>query len=410
MTDPPIQTSPRSWCATALVLVLLTYPIMGSKLLPFGGGARYMSVLAGPLSLVMLLLFARHERAALLSSAWQWSKPFLPFVAGWTLIQLWHRVDAIDYWQLTRVFWGAVIYLGARWARLTRVHLAYAACAGALAYLVIGSVEVFIMDRPRAWGGVYENRFGQFSVWLSGLCLLHVVFAQQGDRLALWLRSSLLLGSVAGLFAALLSGSRGALLALPALLPIVFVMSKAQRRRLITPSVVAAALVAAAILLHAPTHERLELVWQQTIQYFTQPSFVVTAVGIRLEMARIALQVLSEHPWAGVGFQSFPMLVEKYPSFATIPPPILAFSGFHSDWGHVIAVGGGTLVLALLGSLLLLARRTLGDAFLMWCLLCAVIFSISELFFCNKLGFSYLVSTWALYAAARANSSASGER
>jgi O-antigen ligase len=220
----------------------------------------------------------------------------------------------------------------------------------------------------------------------------------------------LLLGSVAGLFAASLSGSRGALLAVPALLGIVFLMSKSYRRRLAIPTVAAIAVVTALVLVHAPTNDRLQLGWHQVSQYFTEPSFVVTPVGIRLEMARIALQLLSEHPWVGVGFQSFPMLIERYPSFAAIPPAIVAFSGFHSDWTQVIAVGGAAFLLALLGSLLLLARRAAGDPYLVWCLLCAAIFGINELFFCNKLGFSFFVSTWALYAAARANASAGGDR
>ena len=152
--------------------VLLCYPIMAIKWLPFGGGARYLSVLAAPVGLLMLLQTPRNEWRGLLLSAWRFSLPFLPFALGWTFAQIWHAYQPADMNPPTRVLWCALLFVGARQLGISYRHLAIVAGIAAVTYCVVAMTEVYGLGRDRAWGGTYENRFGQYAIWMAALCCL----------------------------------------------------------------------------------------------------------------------------------------------------------------------------------------------------------------------------------------------
>lgn len=388
----------------AALLVLLSYPIMGSKVFPFGGGGRYMSVFAGPLALLLMLAPVKRLRedfkeAAL--SAWSWGVPFIPFVLAWVFVQLWHGLQPADLAPLSRVLWGAAIYVGACHMGVTRRQLAYAACIGACAYFSIAMVEFFIQDLGRVSGGIYINRFGQFSVWLAGLCFLHFLSGDNAehDPVLTWL---LPVSCALALVAAVLSGSRGALAAIPALFLIMPMISKKNRTTALWTALIL--LMAIPVVLMFPAAKaRAWLAYQEFMQYFNEPVFSETSIGIRLETWRVAFKILAEHPFLGIGFTSFADLHANHENFAVIPHALLILPDFHSDWGKFIGLGGGLLLGGFCISIALLLRRAISDAPRLWSLLAALTFSFAELFFCDKLGFSFFVSTWALYSAAMAN-------
>lgn len=140
--------------------ILLCYPIMAIKWIPFGGGARYLSVLAGPISLVLLFLAPRNEIRPLLLSACRWALPFLPFVLAWIFAQVWHANNPMDATPLSRLFWCAVLFLGARLAGISYRHLAIAAGIGAIGYGLVAFVEVYGLGRERAWGEPTKTDLG----------------------------------------------------------------------------------------------------------------------------------------------------------------------------------------------------------------------------------------------------------
>ncbi len=399
-----------SWWHKGLLLLILSYPIMGSKVFPFGGGGRYLSVLAGPLLLVILLTELSRKRILLQEFGMQifrWMLPFLPFVLAWEFIQFWHHFSPIDSAPLTRVLWGAVIYAGARYVGVSRKHLAYAACAGAAAYFAIAMNEVLVQGRVRVWGGVYENRFGQFSVLLAGLCFLHFL-SQSKEFYGKFLRYLLPLACILALVVALLSGSRGALAGLCVLLIVIPVVNRHNKRFTVFATL---ALFCAVILslLHPSVRERTWLAVQEVVRYFSESEFSETSLGIRLELWRIAFALLVEHPWSGAGFTTFSALPLDQIQQLHVPTVLLTIPDFHSDWGKIMAVGGGLLLLSVVVSILMLIRQSWADPYRLWAVLAALVFSLAELFFCNKIGFSFLIAICALYAAAADNAAQGAE-
>lgn len=381
--------------------ILLCYPIMAIKWLPFGGGGRYLSVLAGPISLILLFLAPRSEIRPLLWSAWRWAQPFLPFVLLWGFAQLWHAYDPPELMPFSRLFWSAALFLGARLAGVRYRHLAIAAGIGAVTYGVVAMVEVYGLGRGRAWGGTYENRFGQYAVWLSALCCLHVVFGKPGEHSRL-MNYFLLGASLFGVLATVLSGARGSLLALLVVF-FVILQQAADRKRawLIVGGLLS--FVLAVGFLYPPISHRMALAINNAWHYFNDPEFHPTSVGIRLELARISFLMLLEHPLLGPGYTSLEQLFQSHPALGEGSRLLLTTISFHNDWSQAIGIGGGVLLSALLMTCIWLWRAARGDVYRQAILGFTLVFGLSELFITNKLGLSLLMGAWALYAAAVSN-------
>lgn len=392
------QTRFFSLRGVALV-VLLCYPVMASSHLPFGGGARYLSVLAAPICLFLIACRPSSEWLSHLRSALWWALPFCPMVMGWLVVRIWHGYDPIDLTPLSRVLFAALLFLGARLLSVKYWQLGYAAAIGAIMCGLIASIEVFALGRERAWGGVYENRFAQYAVWMAVLCLIHAIrFSREtGAQAGLWL----LIGAIPiGLLGALLTGSRGALLAFPVSI-IVAVTLSLTRRRALSIVVATLALCAITFLSYEPFRQRSYLAYYEFITYFDESTFHGTSVGIRLELARVAMVSLTGHPWLGVGYRSLDTLYAQFPQLlGAMPSSIADIPSFHSDWFHAIGVGGAVLLSSLLATVVWLFIVAKSDIYRTCFVTCAVVFSVSELFFLHKMGLSLLVTTWALYSAA----------
>ena len=396
--------SDRSWQGLWRVValgILLCYPIMVVRWIPFGGGARYLNVLAAPVSLILLWQAPRNEIRGLLMSAVRWGMPFLPFVLMWTFAQLWHGYDPLDLNPPMRLIWCALLFLGARLAGVSYRHLAFVAAIGATIYCGVALVEVYGLGRERAWGGTYENRFGQFSIWVASLCFLHV-FLERGKGESRSVNALLLLAGVLGCVSTLLSGSRGALLALLVLIALAFLRATNRRRGLLVAAVMISAIFVFC-LLYTPMYQRLELTVGQAKDYFNEAEFSPTSIGIRLELYRVAFLTLLDHPVIGPGYTSLKQLYEMHPALGVARPEMLDIPGFHNDWAQTIGIGGGLLLVSLFGTCLWMGISALRNAYQLAFLGFAVIFSFSEIFFTNKLGLSLLMASWALYAAAEQN-------
>lgn len=394
----------RSWKGlwrVAALGILLCYPIMVVKWFPFGGGARYLNVLAAPVSLILLWQAPRDEIRGLLFSAVRWGLPFLPFVLIWTFAQLWHGYDPLDLNPPMRLLWCALLFLGARLAGVSYRHLAIAAAIGATAYCGVALFEVYGLGRERAWGGTYENRFGQFSIWVASLCFLHIFLEKAKDE-SRSVSPLLLLAGVLGCISAWLSGSRGALLALLVLIAIAL-FSSTNRRRGLLVAIALTSVVLAFCLLYAPMYQRLELTFGQTKDYFNEAELSPTSIGIRLELFRIAFLVFLDHPLIGPGYTSLKQLYETHPALGAALPEMLDIPGFHNDWSQTIGIGGGLLLGSLFGTCLWMGRSARRNVYQLAFLGFAVIFSFSEIFFTNKMGLSLLMASWALYSAAEQN-------
>jgi O-antigen ligase len=371
------------------------------KWFPFGGGARYLNVLAAPVSLILLWQAPRDEIRGMLLSAVRWGLPFLPFVVVWTFAQLWHGYDPLDLNPPMRLLWCALLFLGARLAGVSYRHLAMVAGLGAVAYCCVALVEVYGLGRERAWGGTYENRFGQYAIWVSSLCFLHVFFGKPKDRRSL-LSVLLLLAGVLGIIATLLSGSRGALLALLVLIVVALLKSMNWRRDLLAVVTITSAVLAVCFL-YNPMYLRFEKIFEEALGYFTDAEFSPTSIGVRLELFRIAFLTLLDHPVIGPGYTSLKQLYETHPAFGVPHSEMLIIPSFHNDWAQAVGIGGGLLLTALLSTCIWMGLVTRNNVYQLAFLGFSLVFAASEIFFANKMGLSLLMASWALYAAAEQN-------
>ena len=271
----------------------------------------------------------------------------------------------------------------------------------AMTYCAVAMIEVYGLGRERAWGGTYENRFGQFAIWMAVLCCLHVFFGRTGDQ-SRSLNAFLLTAAVLGVVATLLSGSRGALGALVVMIILFVLKARDWRRGLIAAIAMTTALVAFC-LLYEPMYARVALIFQETRSYFNDPEFKPTSIGIRLEFFRIAYLTLLDHPVFGPGYTSLKQLYDTHPAFGTPLPEMLGIPGFHNDWAQAVGIGGGMLLLAQVTTCIWMGISARRDVFRWAFLGFAVVFSFSEIFFTNKMGLSLLMASWALYAAAEQN-------
>lgn len=394
----------RTWLGVWRILalaILLCYPIMVVKWFPFGGGARYLNVLAAPVCLMLLWQAPREEIRGLLMSAVRWGMPFLPFVLIWTFAQLWHGYDPLDLNPPMRLLWCALLFIGARLAGVSYRHLAVAAAIGSIGYCGVALFEVYGLGRERAWGGTYENRFGQFSIWVASLCFLHM-FLEKAKGESRSLSALLMLAGVLGCISTWLSGSRGALLALLVLIAIALFCA-ANRRQGVLAAVVMMSAVLVFCLLYAPMYQRLELTFGEALDYFNEAVFSPTSIGIRLELFRIAFLTFLDHPVIGPGYTSLRQLYETHPAFGVAMPEMLDIPGFHNDWSQTIGIGGGLLFFSLVSTCLWMATSARKNVYQLAFIGFAFVFSFSEIFFTNKLGLSLLMASWALYSAAEQN-------
>jgi hypothetical protein len=373
---------------------------MGSKWFPFGGGPRYLSVVAGPICLLLLWQASQQSNIKpLIWAALRWSKPFVPFVFVWMSAQLWQQYAPLDLMPVTTVMWCGLLFMGARLVGINHRQLSNVAGMAALAYGVIALGEVFLAGRTRAWGGVYENRFGQYAIWVSALCVLHAFLDDTKSKF----RQRILLFSAAfGLIAAWLSGSRGALSALPVLAILLLLKSFKLRRGLLAASALIFT-IGIAYYINGSIFQRFVQMYQEGLQYFHEPTFTATSIGIRLELARVSLITWRENPLLGAGYVSLRKLYESHPSLGVPDPSILTIPAFHSDWFQAIGIGGGLLLFSLIVTNIWLFFTARHDPYRLLFLGFSLAFSFSELFMTHNLGFGLLVSCWALYSAAEFN-------
>jgi hypothetical protein len=392
-----------SWHTLAL-FVLLCYPIMGSKWFPFGGGPRYLSVLVAPICIALLWRMSRTASLLpLLSEMKDWCMPFLPFVVGWIFAQVWHGYRPLDTTPLTHLLWCTLLFAGARILGVNYRQLFVVACLFAAAYGAMAIFEVFVEGRGRAWGGVYENRFGQYAVWMSALCVLHAMGAAKGSDapmpLGIWAAAAAL-----GLIGVLLSGSRGALFAYFVLIAIALQSVRRIAWQGVVPAVLLlAVLVVVASYLNTAIYSRFQYIYSDVWAYFHETVFTPTSLGIRLELARISILTLSENPVLGAGYTSLKQLYETHPNFGIPNPEILAIPGFHGDWFQAIGIGGGMLLFSLIATYTWLGLRAKDSPYLQSFIGFSLVFGLGELFMTHSLGLGLMMAAWALYSAANKN-------
>lgn len=215
----------------------------------------------------------------------------------------------------------AVPMTGAGLVSVTPRQFATFCLLGALAALVVGLVDIFALDLRRAGGENNPIHYASLAGMLGMVSLIGAVGHK--DRL----RYVFLLGPAAAFATALLSGSRGPLLADGITFFIAIGAVWSDRRLLLALLVFPLAGLAAIIV--SGEGERALLLFSGIFSETTMRSD-----SNRLMMYQAAAHMFTTSPLWGHGFENFMEIA------GTLYPPIARYDNLHSDISNLVAVGG----------------------------------------------------------------------
>ena len=276
------------------------------------------------------------------------------------------------------IFWNALLHrLG--WRPVDRA-------AHVLLYLLIAAAFTRVLRAPVVWGG-----FGACAVVLGLVCLAQH-YVQGIDRayglnggpsasielatvlLGLSLlalsrllgarpgrteRALLVVGIVLAVYGALLTQSRGPLLAFVPALALVLVWHARRTRQWRLVALVLVGLGVAATIATYATHdqlpERFAAIGPAVATYGNHPQ-ARGPVHERLEMWRAARRALFEHPWAGIGVGRFHRYVRGQIDAGRSSPSIRRYNQPHNQYLEAAATAGIPGLLVLLATFLLPLR------------------------------------------------------
>jgi O-antigen ligase len=294
---------------------LVALLLVGTLVSPYVGGAVTAYVLIGLSLLLIIWNLFRPPRFAVDAGSWM-------FVGAWALIavafMLTNRPGSSDYLLSVNFAMFALYPLLA--AALQRfagpnnsARVAMLALAGSFIALVLGAVQVFVQHYGRA-EGYASNPIPSATVALFlGFFALVGLFAIRSA----W-RYLFLLGPVAGLATVLLAGSRGPLVALPALGLIALIMLPI-RRALSWGAAIAVVLVAgAAFLLKPEAFGRVATLPRMALDVLTgQPiAWDLDQSGsVRYAIFEGSFAAFQRSPWVGYGWYEKTTVVARYTPF-----------------------------------------------------------------------------------------------
>jgi O-antigen ligase len=233
--------------------------------------------------------------------------------------------------------------------RPPRRALWWGAIGGALLSLPLVAYQRFDLDIDRPGGFINAITFGDLSLLLGLMSLVAAIDFRHTHRNVLLPA----LGALAGLAASLLTGTRGALIALlPAAVILVRVAHLLPRKlvRIVVP-VSAALVVTAYFVPQLGLQERLAQGVDEALAWWGGGG-KTTSVGIRLELWKGSLMLIRDHPLFGIE----PNLVKTYfgrlIAQGQLDPVVLTMPHLHNEVLQALVTGGIPGLLAWLGVML----------------------------------------------------------
>jgi O-antigen ligase len=230
-----------------------------------------------------------------------------------------------------------------------------------LTAILLGSVCIvqhFVFGVDRAYGlnggdwGAIE--FAMVMLTLSLISMLQVLYPAGGHQARRRLETGLHgAAAVFGMYGALLTQSRGPLLAfVPVLLLLLLIYARRTRRwrqSLLLIGAIVVGGVLAGVSVHGVVVSRLAAV-QSEVSSYDHQTLATGAVRERLEMWRTARQAFLDHPLAGVGIDQFGVYVRQQVATGHANSAIEKYEHPHSEYLEAAATGGvpGLLVLLLI--------------------------------------------------------------
>ncbi|OOG43537.1 polymerase [Rhodanobacter sp. C05] len=206
------------------------------------------------------------------------------------------------------------------------------------------------VDRPAGLNGG-DWAAVEFAMFVLILVLLSMLQALRRDT-SRNDRTLHIVAVVVGLYGAVLTQSRGPLLAFaPIYLGLMLwyaVRSHLWRRMLVLFVVTVAGMLAVTTTLHREMVDRLAAVSTDIRSYSTDDSPAAIAIRERLEMWRVSWQAFLEHPLTGNGLEQFGPYVRHQVALGHADPAIAKYVHPHSEYLESMFAGGLPALLVLL--------------------------------------------------------------
>ena len=229
--------------------------------------------------------------------------------------------------------------------------------------LAVGSIgtggiaiwQKFIENAPRANGFTQTNEFGSIAMLMGLMCITGLIWACEPFKRRLkrpFLGGLFLIGSVNGITASLLSGSRGAWLALlPATLVGLWVARRLSftKAYLLVVGILATLAASAAYISPATGVASRIAVAVHEVNDYVEGNVTDTSVGHRLEMWESALELFAEKPYLGWGEVAYRQEMKGLGAIGNVNADISRYSHAHNEWFNVLAKKGITGGLILFG-------------------------------------------------------------
>jgi O-antigen ligase len=240
--------------------------------------------------------------------------------------------------------------------RMRWVWLGFSLTAILLGGVCIVQHFVFGVDRAYGlnggdWGAI---EFAMVMLTLSLMSLLQVLYPTSGRQASHRLETGVHgAGAVFGMYGALLTQSRGPLLAFVPVLLLLLLMyarrGRKWRQSLLLMAVIVVGGVLAGVSVHGVVVSRLAAV-QTEVSSYDHQTLATGAVRERLEMWRTASHAFLDHPLAGVGIDQFGVYVRQQVATGHANLAIVKYEHPHSEYLEAAATGGvpGLLVLLLI--------------------------------------------------------------
>jgi O-antigen ligase len=314
-----------------------------SLMLVLPGGPSILGI-----ALAIMGVVALTQKKAQLVWAWQ-SRALRTMVIGvaWFVVVgfflgVWYSAN-INYYEAFAPFLLTPLMLGGVLFSRVKASMVWTGSAtGALLGGLYASYQSLVLLAGRANGNMsHPIIFGDLAVVLSCVSLFGVLYFEKAQH-NVWLRTYLLLGTLMGVWASLLSGTKGGWLSIVMFLFIFAWRLTADKRtswRWAWVIGVFAVLITTVLL--APKDlvwHRLAGMWHHALNWFQTGEVTDWSVSIRLELWSYAWQLFTERPVLGwSGSEALAKLADHLRPF-NVPPGIAPV--FENDLLHYAAVSG----------------------------------------------------------------------
>lgn len=226
---------------------------------------------------------------------------------------------------------------------------------GALVAAAIGSWQFYVLDHPRAGGFTGIIQFGDIALMMGVFSLGGVIYQLQNQPRWHWLLC--VLGSVAGLYSSLLSGSRGGWIAIPFVVLIILLglLNRNNAKRLL--SIIGVVLIATSIAASKSEsfNERIDLL-QYDIHHYLQGN-PNTSIGKRLALWVETQRLVREQPFTGYPSDNYQAEREKIAEAQPTLRAAMELANTHNSFLEILIFYGTIGLLPFIALLIYSVRK-----------------------------------------------------